>query len=425
MIMAEPAAGVTRQPIPPGSYVAAAAAAAAAVTALLVYLSIWGRRYGLDLNVYRDAVSYWRSGRDPYLTVFTGRRLAFTYPPFAFLVLSPLSWFSFTAAQWLLWTVSIAAATGSVALILRERGLRLTPGTWCKAFAWSCAAGVVLEPVRSALDYGQIEFILMFAIIADLLIMPSRYRGILIGIAAAVKLTPLIFIAVLIVNKDLKSAIRAAASFLACTAISWLFWPVSSRVYWFHELSNPGRVGTISYSGNQSWYAIFHRPPFHGGGSTFGWLLLSLITLAAAIFIAWRCMHNDQKPLAVITVALAGLLVSPISWTHHWIWVILIPPMIAVRRNPGEPRHVRPLLWGLIALAAAAPYWWFSHGILADAAAAILPLWAAAVLAALATVEFLAWRGNDSNPSIPKVTVNHRHADPLLRPEPGPRQGRL
>jgi alpha-1,2-mannosyltransferase len=228
-IEADGSAGVTWRGIVPASYVA--------VAALIVYLSVWGRRYGLDLSVYRDATLYWRSGHDPYLTNFGVHHLAFTYPPFAFLVLSPLSWPSFAVAEWVLWAASIAAATGSVILILRERGLGIRPIVWCQALVWSCAAGIMLEPARSALDYGQIEFILMFAVVADLLLVPRRYRGILIGVAAAVKLTPLIFAAFLIANRDVQSSVRAAVTFVGCTAISWMFWPQLSRVYWLHEMS--------------------------------------------------------------------------------------------------------------------------------------------------------------------------------------------
>ncbi len=79
-------------------------------------------------------------------------------------------------------------------------------------------------------------------------------------------------------------------------------------------------------------------------------------------------------------MAMASLLASPISWTHHRIWVLLIPALMPRHRTAGIPRPVRIMLWGLLALTVAAPYWWFSHGILADAAEAVLPAWTAAVL---------------------------------------------
>ena len=368
--------------------------AVVAAIILIAYLSVWGQRYGLDLKVYRDSVNSWRSGRNPYLRAFTQSGLSFTYPPFALLVLSPLAWAPFPVTLWLLWAASLAAATGSIVLVLRDMGATVTPRLLCKAFTWSCVSVIALEPARSAIGYGQIEFILMFIVVADLLITESPCRGIGIGLAAAVKLTPLSFIIVLAVSRDVKSALRAAASFLVWTGLSWLFWPHLSRTYWFHDVSDPARAGTVTYGGNQCWYAILRRPPFPASGSEFAWLLLSLMTLAAGAFIAWRCVSARQKAPAMGAIALAGLLVSPISWSHHWIWVQLIPALMAGHRRSGIPQPVRMMLWGLIVLTIAAPYWWFSYGIPADACEAALPVWASAVLAVWSATAFVTWRRN-------------------------------
>jgi hypothetical protein len=123
-------------------------------------------------------------------------------------------------------------------------------------------------------------------------------------------------------------------------------------------------------------------------------------------------MGDNMKPFAVISVALAGLLVSPISWTHHWLWLILVPPMLAARRTPRESRTVRILLWSLVALATAAPYWWFSHGIPAYVADAILPLWTSVILATWAIIEFWAWR-NISRVSMASTTTTVSSMDKL------------
>lgn len=387
---ADGSGAVTRVRATAAAYAMAAAAAAAA----LAYLWIWGTRYGLDLRVYRDAVSSWRSGENPYLLVFTASRLSFTYPPFALLVLSPLAWPSFPVAQWLMWVASIAAATASVVLVLRDGGVAVTRRSWCGAFTWACASIIVLEPARSGADYGQIEFILMLVVVADLLLVRPRYRGILIGVGAAVKLTPLVFVIVLIVRRDVRSLLRVAVSFCACTALSWGLWPGLSRAYWLHDVIHPARVGTITYGGNQSWYAILHRPPFPVGGSVAGWLVLSLLTLAVGTFVAWRCVRAGREASAIIAVALAGLLISPISWNHHWIWALLIPPVIGFGRGAGVPRPVRALLWGLVVLTIAAPYWWFSHGAAADAFDAALPLWTAATLVVWGATDFASLRAS-------------------------------
>ena len=356
------------------------AIATAAAAAALVYLIVWARADGLDLQVYRDAVHYCWVGGNPYIAVFTRHRLRFTYPPFAFLALSPLQWTPFPVTQWLLWTSSIAGGAGSVTLVLRDRGIKLTPPVWCGALALSCISVLVLEPVRSAIDYGQIEIVLMFVVVADLLLVRSPYRGVLTGIAAAVKLTPLVFGIVLLVSRDVKSALRLAVSFCACAGLSWLLWPALSRNYWLHDLLLPGRAGNLGYAGNQSWNAILHRPPFPANGSEAAWVVLSVLTVAVSAFLAWRLASSGQRALAILPVALAGLLVSPISWSHHWVWLLLIPPLMIPRRAAYLARPVQAMLWGLVALAVLAPYWWVTNGIGGDILGAVLPLWAFAAL---------------------------------------------
>ena len=120
-------------------------------------------------TVYRDSATTFIDGRNPYLLTFTKSRLDFTYPPFALVVLSPLTWASFAVTQWLLWGVSIAATTGAVAIVLMDRGYAGRASLWCGSFAWACASMIVLEPARSGVNYGQIEFVLMFLVVVDLL----------------------------------------------------------------------------------------------------------------------------------------------------------------------------------------------------------------------------------------------------------------
>ena len=381
----------TPSSIAPGSLRSYSAAALAGIV-LCIYLAVWARRYGLDLRVYRESATAWVDGRNPYLMTFTKSKLAFTYPPFALLVLDSLTWISFTVTQWTLWVVSVIAATASVVLILKDRGFVGRAPLWFGAFAWACVSMIVLEPARSGMNYGQIEFVLMILVVADLLVVPSSFRGIAIGIAAAIKLTPLIFILVLIVRRDWRSVARAAMSFVVCTGFTWLLWPGLSHAYWNNDVIHPARVGTVTYGGNQSWYAIFHRPPFPATGSTQAWLTLSLATVVVGAFVTWRCVSSGRESFAIISVALAGLLISPISWTHHWIWVLLIPPMLVGPRRYETKRVVRMMLWVLVALTIAGPYWWFSTGAAGDALDALLPVWTFAMLVVWGTAELMEWR---------------------------------
>ena len=352
------------------------------------------------MRVYRDSATAFVHGRNPYLLTFTQIHLASTYPPIALAVLTPLTWASFAVSQWLLWGMSIAATTASVAVVLLDRGFPGRVSLWFGSFAWACVAIVALEPARSGFDYGQIEFVLMFLVVADILVIPPQLRGIAIGIAAAVKLTPMIFILVFFVRRDRSSLARAALSFIACTGLAWILWPDLSRTYWQHDVIQPGRVGGVAYGGNQSWYAILHRPPFPNNGAVPIWLAVSLVTGLVGIFVAWRCVDTERQSFAIIAVALVGLLISPISWTHHWIWVLLIPPMLIGPRRHETAPMIRMMLWVLVTITVAAPYWWISTGWTGDLLEAVLPLWTFATLLVWSSGEYLTWKlsGGRSDP---------------------------
>ncbi len=263
---------------------------------------------------------------------------------------------------------------------------------------------IVLEPARSGVNYGQIEFVLMFLVVADVLAVPSASRGIIIGVAGAIKLTPLIFMIVFVVGREWRSLARSALSFLMCTGLAWLLWPQLSRVFWNQDVVHPARVGTVVYGGNQSWYAVLHRSPFAVTGSGPAWLGLSLGTAVLGTFVAWRCVNEERRSLGIIAVALVGLLISPISWTHHWIWVLLIPPMLIGPRRHETRSVVRMMLWGIVALTMLAPYWWFSSGWAGDVLDAVLPVWTLATLVIWSRVEYMGWRRSPrrSRPSTPR-----------------------
>ena len=330
---------------------------------LCTFLAIESRHFGTDLRVYRESVSAWSKGVNPYVVNYTNG-LHFTYTPFALVVLWPLRLASFQVTEWALWFGTIAACSISTWLILRATSRQESGPSWWSALAWASAALLLLEPARSGLSYGQIEAFLMLAILVDALVIPTPYQGIVIGIVSAIKLTPLIFIVFLLV-RDWRSALRAGASFGAVTAMAWLVWPKESRSFWLHDVFKPGRVGGVSYAGNQSWWGVLHRAPFLHTGSLAPWLILCGMTLLIGTFVTWRNVVLGAPVQGLLAMALTGLLISPISWTHHWVWVLLIPPVLVTQRAAMHPA-VRGMLWALVGLTVLAPYWWFSSGAVAD-----------------------------------------------------------
>lgn len=350
------------------------AAAVLTTAALLCYLALWGPHYGLDFAVYRDASRWWLVGHDPYASSFTVHHLPFTYPPLALAALSWTTALPAVGARWFLWIASIVASTCAVAIVANRQGRRWSPQLWPSSLAWVCVAMLLLEPARSGMDYGQIEFLLLFLVVADVLVVPPRYRGLAIGVAAAIKLTPLVFVLLFVLGRDWKAVGRTGATFVGCGLLTWIVMPSLSSTYWLHEAFVASRTGSVTYSGNQSWYAVVHRAPFAAHAPTAIWLALCLVTVVVSLFVAKRCVDSGRHVLALIAVALMGLLVSPISWSHHWIWLLVIPPALMGEGRRQVTRPVRSMLWALVALAVLAPYWWSSTGAAGVLLADVLPV---------------------------------------------------
>jgi len=343
------------------STVAAWLVAGATAWALVgVYLGHFGVHWALDLRVYRDAGRSLYDGMNPYATRFTGGGLPFTYPPFGLLVLSPLALWSLGGVEVLWWALNEAALVVLVSLVC-VRALDLGARRAVAVGAVVAAVGsLALEPLRSNFDYGQLNVLLMLLVVIDVTSVRRRGRGVLVGLAAAIKLTPLLYLVYFFLERDRRAMVRGVLSFAAATALSWLVLPAESWRYWIHEVFLPSRAGVVGWPTDQSWNGVFHRATFHGGaiGAAL-WLVAAAATLAVGLLAARRWIERGRTIEAVLALALSELLVSPISWSHHWSWLIVVPVIAWASRED------RVLAWSLvavIAVAIAAPYGWGLHG---------------------------------------------------------------
>jgi alpha-1,2-mannosyltransferase len=328
--------------------------------------------YRIDLDVYRTGSQAWLHGADLYGALpvtSSGLRLPFSYPPIAAVVLSPLSLLPMTAAT----TALTLASIGLAAAVLR-RFLRAAAGTrtgsW-QAVAWLLPVALLLEPARNTLDYGQVNLALMALVSADCLAATPRWpRGALVGVAAAIKLTPAAFVLFFLLRRDYRAALTMAAAFGASTAAGFLLAGGDSVRYWTSVVFQAGRPGNPGYAANQSIQGVLARAGVnpHSPAGVAAWLALSAIVVALACqgmrhAAAWP--DEAQAPAAAWALslnALAALLVSPISWSHHWVWgetAILTLGLLSWRgRRPGGLALAG---WGLACLAAA-PQWWLPSG---------------------------------------------------------------
>jgi alpha-1,2-mannosyltransferase len=317
----------------------------------------FGASWHLDLRVYREAGHALFHGGSPFTVDFTASRLPFTYTPFALLVLSPLAFGSLGLVETLWWLISAASFVTATFLVIKTAPTVPTRRAWAVAGLLCGVASLALEPARSNFDYGQINLILMVMIVADLTWVRAPWRGVLVGLASAIKLTPLVFLFYFLVAREWRSLVRGIGVFVGATAVSWTILPSDSTRYWFHQVADAGRTGALGVVSNQSWNGTVHRAPFHGGHlATAVWLVLSAATLACGVVLTRWLVREARTAEAVMVLALTELLASPVSWTHHWSWLVLVP--IVATRLWSVHRAVAIALLVLLGLAVLAPYLW-------------------------------------------------------------------
>lgn len=308
-------------------------------------LRAWGVPYRIDVDVYRLGAGMLVDGRALYGELpptRVGLGLPFTYPPIAAILFLPFAWMSLSAAGLTITVLSLAALVAVIAIVVAAVGVdpadRLRVGTVVLAVA------LLLEPVVSTLDFGQINLLLMLMIVADCLLPRTWWpRGLLLGIAAAIKLTPLTFVLFFLLRRDLRAIVMTAVGFLVTTALAAAALPSDTIEYFGRTLLNSDRIGTPAYVTNQSITGMLARMEVGEGTRTIVWFVLCLVVLAVTIVAVRRCFAADRPVLGLAAVALAGMLCSPVSWSHHWVWVIVL--VVALLADARAAGRLLPAVW--------------------------------------------------------------------------------
>ncbi len=338
---------------------ALAGVALMAWTAAVAYADL-GSRFSLDLRVYRAAAKSVLAGRDPYQLHFTSYHLPFTYPPAALLALSPLSLGSVHVVEALWWCVNALAVVAILYLGVRTALGIPKARSLCGAVAFAPIAGFAFEPLRSTTTYGQINIVLLFLVVVDITRTPQKVSGVLIGLAGAIKLTPLTYLLYFAVKGAWRPVVRGALTFVGVEALTFAVIPSESRAYWFHQVFDPGRTGTVGSWRNQSWYGVVHRWPFTPHVAIVSWSILSLFTLGAGVFLVRQLVVRDRTIDAIVALGMCAELISPISWSHHWAWIVLVP-ILLVRGFSGQPIVAASMVL-LCLIGSIGPYAWHLHG---------------------------------------------------------------
>ncbi|MFJ9367319.1 mannosyltransferase [Nocardia sp. NPDC101769] len=315
----------------------AAAALGVSVLVRLLWALFWPSNLILvDLHVYVEgAANLFRgnlydwtdSSRSPQFP------LPFTYTPFAALVLYPLHFLPFdvVAAGWLLATAAALFGIVWISLEMIVGREAMHEQSWrTTAVAWT-AGGMWLEPVRSTLDYGQVNvFLVLLAMVAA---RSARWwvSGALVGLGAGVKLTPAVTGLYFVARRQWLAVIWSAVAFAGTIGVTYLLTPGETTRYFGELVGDPRRIGPIGSVINQSLRGALSRLAGHDIGSGLLWKTSVLVTAVLAFF-AWRALDSDDRLGTLIIVQLFGLMASPISWSHHW--VCLVPLILWLLHGP-------------------------------------------------------------------------------------------
>jgi alpha-1,2-mannosyltransferase len=305
--------------------------AAALLVTQAVVLVIWPAAHLLmiDLQVYR-------AGGE---AVLRGTRLydggilldlPFVYPPFAAVVFAPLTVLPVAVLK-VLWTVLNLAL---VVFVARRSVVVMGMPLGAAPTALLVAVVLALDPVRTTLYLGQINVVLLALVLADLTgRRSSRWRGVGVGLAAAVKLTPLIFVAYLLLVGRLRAAATAMLTFAAAIGLGFLLAPADSVVYWVQgTFAAANRISDVAATTNQSWGGLLARADAPSWTYPVGAIAIGAGGLAVAV----RVHRRADELLALTLCGLLSAAVAPFAWSHHFVWVAPLAVLLAQHAAAGS-----------------------------------------------------------------------------------------
>jgi alpha-1,2-mannosyltransferase len=370
-----PRSDLTRPQLPPlaltGSVVVAAVSALTYLAATYRYRRDWWRF--LDLSIYRDGAETVLRG-DPLYGGVQFLHNSWTNTPFTAVLYVPILAIHGAPMRVLALVGNMALLVSVVALTLL--GLRVRVDR--RFVAWLVLLAAVclwIEPVLSTIRLGQVNLLLAVLVLADVVLLggpllesppvggrPGRVRwhGVGIGLAAGIKLTPALFVAYLLLRRRYRAAAVAAGTALATVAIGFAAAPSSSTVYWLHgTVFDSGRVGSLDSAVAQSLHSSVARELGSGPRIDAAWLVADVVTAVVGLLLAAAVARAGHEMLAVTTVGLLACLVSPFSWSHHWVWFV---PLLVVTSVAAGRRGSLTAWLPVVALGGLLAGWITGYG---------------------------------------------------------------
>jgi alpha-1,2-mannosyltransferase len=335
----------------------------------------------VDLWVYRDGSPHLLTGdlwTYRYGDPSSDFPLPFAYPPFAALVMLPLSLIPWPVVQYgwrllsliALWFIayrSLLLLHGEEAARTREEARRLRERSWY----WTAFA-IVLEPVHASLNFGQVNLVLAALVMATITARRSWVAGLGIGVAAGIKLVPAVSGLFFLARKQWTAIGWAIVTFFATIALGFLVAPNLTKEYYGASILGGGLAVRVPVGSviNQSLRGALSRSIGHDVGAGALWIGCVCLALALTVLAARSAVRAGDALALIIVVEFFGLLASPVSWSHYWVWVI--PLLIWLVYGPARysaSATVTLGLWLLLTgswlikwlLAAQTTIWEFSR----------------------------------------------------------------
>ncbi|GAB3577216.1 hypothetical protein GCM10027445_42550 [Amycolatopsis endophytica] len=281
----------------------------------------------LDLGVYRIAGERVLHGVSVYDTPLLGNvrgEWEFVYTPFSALLFTPLAPLKGDSFTWVGalgdYAMLVVGVWAALSLLRFRRDLRLV------LFSLPVAALLMwCEPIRETMAFGQVNILLMTLVLLDVALPDSsKVKGVLIGIAAGIKLTPAFFVLYLLVTRRYRAAIVSGVAFVVTVAVGFAFLWHDSATFWSGAFFDPTRVGVPENPSNESLRGFFARTIDVTGGMQIVWALAAVATAVVCLLLARRLAARGEELIAVTLCGMGMTAVSPYSWVHHWVWLAML-----------------------------------------------------------------------------------------------------
>ncbi|MFF7975314.1 glycosyltransferase 87 family protein [Streptomyces sp. NPDC007905] len=296
-----------------------------------------------DLLVYRAEGAAVSHGGDLYGFTITQWQLPATYPPFAAILFVPATWIPVPVLKAAFLAGNALLLACLVILSARLARRPLTP----PLLSTATALALWLEPVFQTLLLGQVNLAITCLVLWDLTRPPgARAKGLALGLATGIKLTPAVFVAYLFLRGRTREAATAAAGFAGTVVLGFLLLPAASADFWGRRLYETGRVGKVWIVDNQSLQGLAARA-LGDRAPGLAWVLPAALVAVVGLRLAARARQDRH---GIVLAAFTALLISPISWSHHWVWCV---PLLAVLLAEGRTRTA-----ALVALVFTARTMW-------------------------------------------------------------------